>query len=101
MAKKSISLRVDPEKIKKIDEIAYTQKRSRSFIVQEAIESYVAEQEFSAWQMARIKDSIGQADRKEFVPKEEMDAFLRIGGINANRVDVQCAGGFERNIFIY
>jgi len=42
MAKKSISLRMDEEKIKKLDAIAYSQDRSRSYIIEEAVEAYVS-----------------------------------------------------------
>ncbi len=69
MAKKSISLRVDPEKIKKLDDFAYEQKRSRSFIVEEAIEDYISYEEQKA---AHIAKGLADIEAGRTIPHSEM-----------------------------
>jgi len=69
MAKKSISLRMDEEKIKKLDAIAYSQDRSRSYIIEEAVEEYI---DYEAYRIQRINESIAQLDRGEGISHEEM-----------------------------
>jgi len=73
MAKKSISLRMDEEKIKKLDAIAYSQDRSRSYIIEEAVEAYVS---YKDEKEANIRKAITEMDRGEGIPHEEMKEFF-------------------------
>lgn len=73
MAKKSISLRMDEEKIKKLDAIAYSQDRSRSYIIEEAVEEYI---DYESYRHERLTESIAQLDRGEGISHEEMKPFF-------------------------
>jgi predicted transcriptional regulator len=73
MAKKSISLRMDEEKIKKLDAIAYSQDRSRSYIIEEAVEAYVS---FEDEKAANVRKAIAEMERGEGIPHEEMKEFF-------------------------
>jgi len=67
----------DPAKLEALDKLAQSMDRSRNWIVNRAIERYVAEQ---AWQIEEIKAAIAEADRGEFASEEEVRAaFARFG----------------------
>lgn len=66
----AFTIRLDDEKLAKLDALAADMDRSRSWIAAKAIESYV---ELNAWQIAKIKEGIAQADRGEFATEAELD----------------------------
>ncbi|AOO79801.1 Predicted transcriptional regulator [Bosea sp. OK403] len=68
----AFTIRLDDEMLAKLDALAADTDRSRSWIAAKAIESYV---ELNAWQIAKIKEGIAQADRGEFATEEELDAI--------------------------
>ena len=68
----AFTIRLDDEMLAKLDALAADTDRSRNWIAAKAIESYV---ELNAWQMAKIREGIAQADRGEFATEEEMDAI--------------------------
>ncbi len=68
----AFTIRLDDEMLAKLDALAADTDRSRSWIAARAIESYV---ELNAWQIAKIKEGIAQADRGEFATEEELDAI--------------------------
>ncbi|WNJ90759.1 CopG family ribbon-helix-helix protein [Bosea sp. 685] len=68
----AFTIRLDEEMLAKLDALAADTDRSRSWIAAKAIESYV---ELNAWQIAKIKEGIAQADRGEFATEEELDAI--------------------------
>jgi predicted transcriptional regulator len=68
----AFTIRLDDEKLAKLDALAADMDRSRSWIAARAIEDYVA---LNAWQIAHIKEGIAQADRGEFATEEELDAI--------------------------
>ena len=73
MATTSITFRTDEETKKAVDELAEKQRRSRSFIVNEALSAYMMQQ---ALNHKRILDGIAAADRGEFATQEEVDAIF-------------------------
>ncbi|WP_439499285.1 CopG family ribbon-helix-helix protein [Bosea sp. (in: a-proteobacteria)] len=68
----AFTIRLDDETLAKLDALANDTDRSRSWLAAKAIESYV---ELNAWQIAKIKEGIAQADRGEFATEEELDAI--------------------------
>jgi len=66
----AFTIRLDDEMLAKLDALAADTDRSRSWIAAKAIESYV---ELNAWQIAKIKEGIAQADRGEFATEAELD----------------------------
>ncbi|HEY5177418.1 MAG TPA: ribbon-helix-helix protein, CopG family [Terriglobales bacterium] len=75
MASSSIlTLRVDSKLKKKLDKLAKTTKRSRSFLAAEAIREYVA---LNEWQIEEIKKAIQQADAGDFATEEEVEEMFK------------------------
>lgn len=68
----AFTIRLDDEMLAKLDALAADTDRSRSWIAAKAIQDYV---ELNAWQIAKIKEGIAQADRGEFATEEELDAI--------------------------
>lgn len=69
----AFTIRLDDEMLAKLDALAADTDRSRSWIAARAIEDYVA---LNAWQIARIRDGIAEADRGEFATDEDVQAVF-------------------------
>ena len=68
----AFTVRIDDEMLAQLDALAVDTDRSRNWLAAKAIENYV---ELNAWQIARIKEGIAEADRGEFATEEELDAI--------------------------
>lgn len=68
----AFTIRLDDETLAKLDALAADTDRSRNWLAAKAIENYI---ELNAWQIARIKEGIAEADRGEFATEEELDAI--------------------------
>ena len=75
----NISTRLDPEVAKKLDLLAKATARSKSFLVAEAIETYVEDQ---AWQIGAIKEGIKEADSGKFATDREVSKTFKKWGVN-------------------
>jgi predicted transcriptional regulator len=69
----TISFRLDEHKKTRLDALATVQDRDRSYIINEAIDSYLA---LVDWQLDHITEGIEQADRREFATDKEFEATL-------------------------
>lgn len=69
----AFTIRLDDQMLAKLDALAANTDRSRSWLAAKAIEDYL---ELNAWQIARIKDGIAEADRGEFASDEEVEAVF-------------------------
>jgi predicted transcriptional regulator len=69
-----LTLRIDSGLKKKLDKLAKSTQRSRSFLAAEAIRDYVA---LNEWQIEEIKKAIQQADAGDFATDEEVEALFR------------------------
>lgn len=65
-----LSLRVKPALKRKLDKIAASLDRPRSWVVTQALESYVEQQ---AWQIEEIKRGLAEADAGDFASDEEVE----------------------------
>jgi RHH-type rel operon transcriptional repressor/antitoxin RelB len=66
---KVLSVRISAETEARLDRIARMMKRTKSFLGAEAIEEYVAVQE---WQLAGIEDAMASLDSGKGVPHDEV-----------------------------
>ena len=73
-SEKIVTLRLDGELRKKLDKLAAATRRSRSFLVAEAIRDYV---ELNSWQVEEIRKGIAEADRGEFATDAEMKKLAK------------------------
>ncbi len=69
-----LTLRVDEKLKKKLDKLAKSTQRSRSFLAAEAIREYV---ELNEWQIEEIKKGIREADAGNFATDEEVAAMRK------------------------
>ena len=65
-----ITLRVDAKLKKKLDKLAKTTRRSRSFLAAEAIREFVS---LNEWQIEETKKAIAEADAGNFASDEEVE----------------------------
>ena len=73
MPKTHVSVRLKPELTKKIDALAEAIERPRAYVVEKALEEYVAHQ---AWHVAAVKKGIAEADAGLLIPDEEVRAWI-------------------------
>ena len=69
--KEAVTVRLDPAKRAELDSLARTVSRDRSFLINEAIDAYLA---VHRWQAAEIEDGLRQAEAGEFATDAEVDA---------------------------
>ena len=69
--KEAVTVRLEPAKRAELDALARTVSRDRSFLINEAIDAYLA---VHRWQVAEIEDGLRQADAGEFAGDAEVEA---------------------------
>lgn len=74
MSKVTLSFRTEAEARDRLDRLAAALRRDRSFLINEAIEQYLA---LLDWQEAQIRAGIEEADRGALVPHEEVAEWMR------------------------
>lgn len=73
----TVTARISEEIASRLDDLAASTKRSKSFLVAEALRVYL---ETHAWQVARTMESLDQADNGQFASQEQIrDAFGKLG----------------------
>ena len=79
MKSATVSAKLEDSVAKKLDLLAKATDRSRSFLVAEAIETYVKDQ---AWQIQAIQEGIKEADRGNFATDKEVKKAFKKWGVN-------------------
>ncbi len=74
MATRTASIRLDEEKLARLDRLAAAIDRSRSWVINQAIEQYLDHEE---WFTDAVQEGIAAADRGELVPHDEAVAAAR------------------------
>jgi len=69
-----ISVHANPKTSERLGRLAKTMKRSKSFLANEAIERYLAYEE---WAAAEIQKGIDAVDRGEVVADSRVEAWVR------------------------
>ena len=70
----TITVRLDKAVKKRLEAAAERVRRSKSFLAAEAIEEYLAVQD---WQVEAINEGIAAADRGDTVPHDKVKAWAR------------------------
>ena len=73
-----ITTRLDKDTIEKLEKLADATKRSKSFLVAEAVDKYLREQE---WQVEAIKEGVLEAEKGDFAADNEIREFFQNRGI--------------------
>jgi predicted transcriptional regulator len=71
MAKNTISVRIENEKLNRLDELAMNMEKDRSNLINEALDMYL---DHADWEREHIMKALEQADRGEFATEEEVAA---------------------------
>lgn len=69
----TVTLRLDDEVKIKLEKLAESTHRSRSFLAAEAIKAYV---ESNDWQVAEIQQALKEADAGDFASQQEVNAVV-------------------------
>ena len=69
MEKQTVSFRLGSDKVSALDTLAQALDRDRSYLLNEAVESYL---EVQQWQIEQIKAGIRQADRGKLLDHSEV-----------------------------
>jgi len=72
--KKTISFRLEAEKVAALDELAKVQTRDRTFLLSQAVDAYL---DVQRWQIEHIKEGLRQADSGMGADHEEVRAKWR------------------------
>ena len=67
------SLEIRPEIRAGLHDLAIETQRREADMLNEALSAYLTHER---WAIARLREGLAQADRGEFVPDEEMEAFF-------------------------
>src|SRR5947207_14376421 len=90
----TLSIRLKPEIKKRLARLARTSGRSSNFLISDAVESYVADQE-------RMLAEVRQADRQiksgHYIKHEDMKAWLLSWGTNRELPPPNCFCGKEHH----
>jgi len=73
MDKSVITFRLDREKKEALDRLASQMDRDRSYLLNEAVSTYL---ETQAWQLEQIRAGVEEADRGEFASDDEVKRAL-------------------------
>ena len=68
-----VTLRLEPDLRGRLDRLAKAQRRSRSYLANEAIREYVRVNE---WQIQETQKALAEADRSEFASPEDVRRLL-------------------------
>ncbi len=78
----TLTVRLDARLKKKLDKLAGSTKRSKSFLAAEAIANYV---ELNEWQIKAIKAGIKDADEGRMVEHDQVEAWVESWGSKKER----------------
>ncbi len=77
----TMSVRLDQEIKKRLENLAAATDRSRSFLAAEAIREYVENNE---WQIQEIQAALAEADAGDFATEAEVEEFARKWNVSAD-----------------
>jgi RHH-type rel operon transcriptional repressor/antitoxin RelB len=73
----TLSIRLDSETKKRLDALAESSKRSKSFLAAEAIAQYVEAEE---WRLAEIQEGLADLEAGRMVEHEKVSKWLKSWG---------------------
>jgi predicted transcriptional regulator len=74
MASTTVTIRLDDEVRDRLDRLAASTHRSRSFLAATAIEQFV---ELQSWQVSEIEQALKEADAGDFATDEDVAAVAK------------------------
>src|SRR5260370_40021346 len=86
----AFSVRLKPETKRRLTKLAKASGRSSNFLISDAVESYVADQERM---LAEIRQAERQVKSGHYIRQEDMNAWLLFRGTNTQLPPPKCACG--------
>ena len=77
MPSTTFTVRVETDVKKRLEKLAKSTGRSRSFLAAEALSEYL---DVNEWQVAGVRKAMGSLDRGEGVPSEQVKAWVNSWG---------------------
>ena len=89
MSKQNITIRLDPETVRKLDQMAMAMDRDRSWLMNRAITRYVEDE---GWQVKAIRESVQKVEsgQARFVPHEDVARWLDSWGTDDELEPPRC-----------
>jgi len=83
-ASKTMTLRLDPGTLRRLDELAQATDRSRAWLAAQAVRTYL---KLNEWQIKAIREAVERADRRDtkFLTHDEVDVWLATWGTSQER----------------
>jgi predicted transcriptional regulator len=69
MAGKNASIRMDAEKLARVDSIAKAVNRSRAWVINQAVDRYL---EYEEWFVQQVQQGLDEADQGQFATDQEV-----------------------------
>ena len=82
----TMTIRLDDKVKDRLDRLATSTHRSKSYLAAEAIRAFV---EINEWQVAEVREAVGEADAGDFASDEDVAALARKWKVNARWVVAQ------------
>ena len=73
MSSTTFTVRVETDVKKRLEKLAKSTGRSRSFLAAEALNEYL---DVNEWQVAGVRKAMGSLDRGESIPHEQVEAWV-------------------------
>jgi RHH-type rel operon transcriptional repressor/antitoxin RelB len=85
----TLTIRIDKETKERLDRLAESLARSKSYLVTRALQDYL---EMNEWQVKAIKKAVSKADRPDtrFAAHEDVSAWLGTWGTEDEKEPPQC-----------
>ena len=77
----TMTIRLEEDTKARLDALAESTNRSRSFLAAEAIREYIA---LNEWQIGEIQTALGEADKDDFATPADVQALRNKWSVNAN-----------------
>ena len=79
-----MTLRLDPDTLRRLDDLAQATDRSKAWLAAQAVKTYL---DLNEWQIKAIREAVVKADRRaaKFFTQKEVDAWLTTWGTPQER----------------
>lgn len=77
----TMTIRLESELKDRLDQLAKTTRRSKSFLAAEAVRDYL---ELNDWQIQEVNTALTEADAGDFASDEDVSATFGKWGVNAD-----------------
>jgi RHH-type transcriptional regulator, rel operon repressor / antitoxin RelB len=77
----TMTIRLEPELKRRLDQLADATHRSKSFLAAEAIRDFI---ELNEWQIQEIQEAIKEADNGDFASDKTLNKTFGKWGVNAD-----------------